>query len=68
MVLFTLYNFLVHPFISFLCSSLQVVVEDEVTAKEIIEKGRLNKRVTIIPLNKVGAGQESGDRCVTIHT
>eukprot|EP00798_Chlamydomonas_sp_ICE-L_P014593 gene14593-20643_t len=31
----------------------QVVVQDEVTAKEILEKGRLQKRVTIIPLNKV---------------
>ena len=32
---------------------LQVVVEDEVTAKDIIQNGRLSKRVTIIPLNKV---------------
>jgi len=31
----------------------QVVVEDEVTAKELLERGRLTKRVTIIPLNKI---------------
>lgn len=31
----------------------QVVVEDEGTAKELLEKGKLSKRVTIIPLNKV---------------
>jgi structural maintenance of chromosome 2 len=31
------------------------VVDNEVTAKELLEKGRLGKRVTIIPLNKVMA-------------
>ncbi|GAX82646.1 hypothetical protein CEUSTIGMA_g10072.t1 [Chlamydomonas eustigma] len=31
----------------------QVVVSDELTAKELLEKGKLAKRVTIIPLNKV---------------
>ena len=31
----------------------QVVVDDEGTAKELLEKGKLSKRVTIIPLNKV---------------
>ncbi|KAL6754645.1 structural maintenance of chromosomes protein 2 [Haematococcus lacustris] len=31
----------------------QVVVDDEGTAKQLLEKGRLTKRVTIIPLNKV---------------
>ena len=32
----------------------QIVVDNEVTAKELLEKGKLTKRVTIIPLNKVG--------------
>ena len=27
-------------------------MDNEVTAKELLEKGRLGKRVTIIPLNK----------------
>ena len=35
--------------------SHKVVVDNEVTAKELLEKGRLNKRVTIIPLNKASA-------------
>lgn len=35
-----------------LCWS-QVVVADESTAKELLEKGQLTKRVTIIPLNKI---------------
>ena len=30
------------------------MVDNEVTAKELLEKGKLTKRVTIIPLNKVG--------------
>ncbi|EDQ90224.1 uncharacterized protein MONBRDRAFT_18617 [Monosiga brevicollis MX1] len=31
----------------------QVVVDDEVTAKELLSKGQLQRRVTIIPLNKI---------------
>lgn len=34
----------------------QVVVDDEVTGKALLERGRLTKRVTIIPLNKVKGG------------
>ena len=30
-----------------------VVVEDESTAKQLLEKGKLRRRVTIIPLNKI---------------
>ena len=30
-----------------------VVVEDEVTGKQLLEKGKLKRRVTIIPLNKI---------------
>jgi structural maintenance of chromosome 2 len=33
---------------------VQVVVDNEHTAKDLLERGRLTKRVTIIPLNKVG--------------
>jgi structural maintenance of chromosome 2 len=29
------------------------VVEDEVTAKALLAKGKLQRRVTIIPLNKI---------------
>ena len=32
---------------------MQVVVEDEVTAKALLAKGKLQRRVTIIPLNKI---------------
>jgi structural maintenance of chromosome 2 len=32
---------------------LQVVVDNEHTAKDLLERGRLTKRITIIPLNKV---------------
>lgn len=31
---------------------LQIVVDNEVTASELLQKGKLTKRVTIIPLNK----------------
>ena len=33
----------------------QVVVEDETTASQLIQKGNLRRRVTIIPLNKISA-------------
>ncbi len=32
---------------------LQVVVEDDSTAKDLLSKGQLQRRTTIIPLNKV---------------
>ena len=35
--------------------ALQVVVDSDQTAKALLSKGRLRNRVTIIPLNKVGA-------------
>lgn len=34
---------------------LQVVVEDDTTAKDLLSKGQLQRRTTIIPLNKVRA-------------
>ncbi|KAG1678186.1 hypothetical protein FOA52_016123 [Chlamydomonas sp. UWO 241] len=37
----------------------QVVVDTEVTAKELLERGKLIKRVTIIPLNKVSVRETS---------
>lgn len=36
-----------------LVAAAQVVVDDETTAKDLLERGRLTRRVTIIPLNKV---------------
>lgn len=40
------------------CSSIlfscQVVVDSDQTAKALLERGQLTKRVTIIPLNQVG--------------
>ena len=32
-----------------------VVVQDEKVGKELLQNGRLKKRVTIIPLNKINA-------------
>jgi structural maintenance of chromosome 2 len=32
-----------------------VVVEDEKVGKELLQNGKLKKRVTIIPLNKINA-------------
>ena len=46
----------------------QVVVDTEVTGKALLSKGQLQKRVTIIPLNKIdartctGAQQKAADR------
>jgi structural maintenance of chromosome 2 len=34
----------------------QVVVDDEVTAKALLQKGGLKRRVTILPLNKIKGG------------
>ena len=31
----------------------QVVVDDELTAKALLQKGSLRRRVTVIPLNKI---------------
>lgn len=38
-----------------------VVVEDEKVGSQLLEKGRLKKRVTIIPLNKINAFKLSAD-------
>jgi structural maintenance of chromosome 2 len=38
-----------------------VVVEDEKVGSQLLEKGRLRKRVTIIPLNKINAFKLSAD-------
>ncbi|PNH09256.1 Structural maintenance of chromosomes protein 2-1 [Tetrabaena socialis] len=37
--------------------TVQVVVDDDATAKELLQKGQLRRRVTIIPLNKVSYPQ-----------
>jgi hypothetical protein len=45
-----------------------VVVEDEKVGSQLLEKGRLRKRVTIIPLNKINAFKLSADvSCPTIR-
>ena len=36
-----------------MAAAAQVVVDDESTAKELLERGQLTRRVTLIPLNKV---------------
>jgi structural maintenance of chromosome 2 len=38
-----------------------VVVEDERVGSQLLEKGKLRKRVTIIPLNKINAFKLSAD-------
>jgi structural maintenance of chromosome 2 len=40
----------------------QMVVEDEATGKQMLNKGGLKKRVTIIPLNKIDQTTVSGDK------
>ena len=40
----------------------QVVVDTEATAKALLSKGQLQKRVTIIPMNKVASNAVSLDR------
>ncbi|KAK7206631.1 condensin subunit [Myxozyma melibiosi] len=39
-----------------------VVVDTEVTGTQLLEKGQLRKRVTIIPLNKISAFQASAEK------
>jgi hypothetical protein len=36
-----------------MCQHVQVVVDSDATAKALLERGQLTKRVTIIPLNQV---------------
>ncbi|KAJ3044691.1 Structural maintenance of chromosomes protein 2 [Rhizophlyctis rosea] len=43
----------------------QVVVESEVVATQLLERGKLKKRVTIIPLNKIAAFQIAAERITT---
>jgi len=38
-----------------------VVVENEVVATQLLEKGKLRKRVTIIPLNKISVMKTSAE-------
>lgn len=38
-----------------------VVVDDERVGSQLLEKGRLRKRVTIIPLNKINAFKLSAE-------
>ncbi|KAK6331070.1 Structural maintenance of chromosomes protein 2 [Orbilia javanica] len=44
-----------------------VVVDSEVTGAQLLEKGRLRKRVTIIPLNKINAYQAAHERVESAH-
>lgn len=41
------------------CACAQVVVDTDQTAKALLERGQLTKRVTIIPLNQVRQGSRS---------
>ncbi len=43
----------------------QVVVESEQVASQLIEKGKLRRRVTIIPLNKINAFKVQAERIAT---
>jgi chromosome segregation ATPase len=40
-----------------------VVVEDETVGTQLLKKGNLRKRITIIPLNKINAFQISAEAC-----
>lgn len=40
-----------------------VVVENEKVGKELLQNGKLKKRVTIIPLNKINAFKMSAQVC-----
>lgn len=40
-----------------------VVVEDEVVGTQLLAKGNLKKRVTIIPLNKINSFKVSAEVC-----
>lgn len=42
-----------------------VVVEDEKVGSQLLERGKLRKRVTIIPLNKINAFRMSAEVCLT---
>ncbi|KAF3930799.1 hypothetical protein ABW20_dc0106524 [Dactylellina cionopaga] len=44
-----------------------VVVDSEVTGAQLLENGRLRKRVTIIPLNKINASQAASERVQSAH-
>ncbi|EPS38793.1 hypothetical protein H072_7458 [Dactylellina haptotyla CBS 200.50] len=44
-----------------------VVVDSEVTGAQLLERGRLRKRVTIIPLNKIHASQAAPERVQSAH-
>ena len=44
-----------------------VVVENDAVGKDLLEHGRLKKRVTIIPLNKISAHTLSNQVCPQIH-
>ncbi|KAJ3186681.1 Structural maintenance of chromosomes protein 2 [Gaertneriomyces sp. JEL0708] len=45
-----------------------VVVETEVVGTQLLQKGRLRRRVTIIPLNKISASKLSPDRLAAAQT
>ena len=41
-----------------------VVVENEMVGKDLLQHGRLKKRVTIIPLNKINAHRMAPQVCI----
>ncbi len=45
-----------------------VVVDSEVTGTQLLQGGKLRKRVTIIPLNKIAAFRASAEVCPTMRT
>ncbi|KAF3904303.1 hypothetical protein ABW21_db0206930 [Orbilia brochopaga] len=44
-----------------------VVVDSEVTGAQLLERGRLRKRVTIIPLNKINAWKAAHEKVESAH-
>ena len=47
---------------TYLCLKLyNIVVDTEETGKDLLQKGKLKKRYTIIPLNKIAAKAMSSD-------
>ncbi|EWC44105.1 hypothetical protein DRE_07162 [Drechslerella stenobrocha 248] len=45
-----------------------VVVDSEITGAQLLEKGRLRKRVTIIPLNKIHSTQAASEKVKSAHS
>jgi structural maintenance of chromosome 2 len=46
----------------------QVVVDEDITGKALLEKGKLERRVTIIPLNKIRSKHVSNSNAMTANS